>query len=291
MKLSKILSFFLALTLLSIGNPATAQDNGETSASPEAVQDSVAVVPLEEPLAYDDYTVKKYSLTFFGGQFSGARYLENMPLSDRTVLTPGAGDIMGYDGDVLLVSQDFEHYTGAHKEIEAGPAMGGRIGIYISRDFHLDMLGSYSKGTAVTTMQFTENPETAPDKFSRIEVDRDEGFSAIKGGLALMYDATPAMFFGIKPRIGFGLGGIINSYSILPDVTALYLEGNFGLGYEIIDNLTLGANIDATNFAYEVPELGYSNMVNYFTFSLSLTWLIDVIPEDVRAAHQADMEN
>ena len=93
-----------------------------------------------------------------------------------------------------------------------------------------------------------------------------------------------------EARLGFGLGGVINSYSVLPDVTALYLEGNFSLNYEIVDNLALGAALDVTNFAYEVPELGYSNMVNYFTYSVGLTWFIDVIPEDIRRVKICRME-
>jgi hypothetical protein len=290
MKFSKILSLCLSLALLSTGSLAMAQDTGRTP-SPEAVQDTVAAVPEEEILTYEDYTVKKYSLTFYGGSFSGGRYLENEPLNVRTILTPEAYEIQGYDGEVLAESVDYTHYTGAFKEIESGLALGGRIGIYISDNFHLDLLGSYSSGSAITTMQETPDPENNPDVYSRVEVDRDDAFSVIKGGLALMYDAVPATFFGIKPWLGFGLGGVINSYSILPDVTALYLEGNFGLGYELIDRLSLGLGVDATIFSYEVPELGYSNMVNYYTYTLGLTWMINVVPEDVRAAHWADLEN
>lgn len=294
MKFSKILSLFVALTLVTGVHVALAQEAEEVGPEDpnagEAPPGGEEAAP-EEVLTYDDYNVKGYSLNFFAGSFSGARYLENKPLGPRTVLTPGAGDIMGYDGEVLRVSQDFERYTGAQKEIESGPAFGGRIGIYISRSFHLDLVGTYAQGEAVTTMQFTEDPDNAPDKFERIEVDRDDGFRMLKGGLSLTYDAEPATFFGIMPRIGFGLGGLINSYSVLPDVTALYLEGNFSLNYEIVDNLALGAGLDVTNFAYEVPELGYSNMVNYFTYSVGLTWFIDVIPEDVREAHLADQDD
>lgn len=290
MKFSKILFLCLALALLSPGNPAQAQDTGRTP-SPEAAPDTVVAVPEEAVLTYEDYTVKRYSLSFYGGSFSGGRYLENMPLGERTILTPEAYEIQAYDGDVLLQSMDYEHYTGAYKEIDPGLALGGRIGIYISDNFHLDLLGSFSSGSAVTTMQYTPDPENEPDRFSRVEVDRDDAFSVIKGGLALMYDATPATFFGIKPWIGFGLGGIINSYSVLPDVTGLYLEGNFGLGYEFMDGLSLGLGLDAATFSYEVPELGYSNMVNYYALTVGLTWLIDVVPEEVRAAHWADMEN
>ena len=292
----------LALGLLLTGPVLMAQEQTEDPAAPtpsgEAEQQVAAPIE-EEILAYDDYTVKAYTITVFGGNFSGAKYLENMDLAPRTILEDGAGNILGfltgdpsqYKEEFLLVSLDTDHYTGAHKEIKSGPAYGGRIGIYISNDFHLDILGTYASGEAVTTMSFTEDPLNAPEKSERIEVDRDDGFQMYKGGLALMYDATPASFFGIVPRLGFGLGGIINRYSELPDITGLYLEGNFGLNFELFNNVQLGGQVDLTNFAYEVEELGYSNIVNYVTYSVGLTIFLDAIPPEVRASHLADESN
>jgi hypothetical protein len=251
------------------------------------------VAASEENLKYEDYTVKAYSLSFFGGNFSGATYLENQELGPRTVLTPGAGDIISYSGDVLWEStakyaNGLNIYDAAHKEIESGPAFGGRVGIYISRDFHLDLLGTYATGKAVTTMLYRPD-ENDRDNSYRVVVDEDDGFKMVKGGLALMYDARPATFFGIMPRLGFGLGGIINRYSYLEDKTALYLEGNFGLNVELFKNFTLSGQADVTTFAYEVDELGYSNMVNYVTYSLGISWFIDVVPDEVRAAHLAEL--
>lgn len=302
MKFRNFLSLILALGLLLTGPVLMAQEETAGPAAPAPVEETEKQEPApieEEILTYDDYTVKAYTITVFGGNFSGAKYLENMDLAPRTILEKGAGDILGYltgdpaayDGEVLLVSKNYEQYTGAHKEIKSGPAYGGRIGIYISNDFHLDILGTYASGEAVTTMRFTEDPLNAPDKSERIEVDRDNGFKMYKGGLALMYDATPATFFGIVPRLGFGLGGIINRYSELADVTGLYLEGNFGLNYELFKNFQVGGQVDLTNFAYEVEELGYSNMVNYVTYSLGLTVFLDAIPPQVRASHLADENN
>lgn len=298
MNFRNFLSLILAFGLMLSGSILLAQEETEGPAAPAPVEEAVQQEPApieEEILVYDDYTVKAYTITVFGGSFSGAKYLENMDLVPRTVLAQDAGDILGYmtlepenyDGDVLLVSRDAEHYTGAHKEIKSGPAYGGRIGIYISDDFHLDILGTYASGEAVTTMLFTEDPVNAPSKSQRIEVDSDTGFKMYKGGLALMYDATPATFFGIVPRLGFGLGGIINRYSELADVTGLYLEGNIGLNYELFKNFQIGGQVDLTNFAYEVEELGYSNMVNYVTYSLGLTIFLDSVPEQVRASHLA----
>jgi len=293
MKFRNLVSLLFALGLLLSGPVLRAQeetdDPAATAPSEEPVP--VATVPLpEEPLTYEDYSVKAYTLTFFGGQYSGATYLENMELDERTKLTEDEYAIVAYNGETLLVSLDADHYTGAHKEINEGPAYGGRIGIYVSDDFHLDILGTYAKGEAITTMLYTPDPENAPDESERIVVDSDDGYEMMKGGLALMYDATPATFFGIVPQLGFGLGGIINRYSELSDVTGLYLEGNFGLNFELVENFQIGLRADLTNYAYDVEELGYSNMVNFVTYSFGVTWFLDVMPPEVRASHLAEQQ-
>lgn len=277
----------LSLTALLLGSVPAA-----TAQEPTAAQEE-RVAEIEENLKYDDYTVKAYRLSFYAGNFSGATYLDLPELEERTILTPGAGDIVAYDGEVLWESTaKYENgmsiYDSARKEIESGPAFGTRVGIYISNDFHLDLLGTYATGKAVTTMLYRPDPEDITNS-SRMVVDQDDGFKMLKGGLALMYDARPATFFGIMPRLGFGLGGVINRYSFLEDKTALYLEGNFGLSYELFDNFNLTGQADLTSFAYEVDELGYSNMVNYATFSVGVSWFIDVVPSEVRAAHLAEL--
>jgi len=246
------------------------------------------VFEFEEDLEWSDYTVKAYKLGIWAGGYSSSTYLENTPLTGRTVLEIGAGDINGYDGNVLPESRNVDQYTGATKSIEPTDAFGARIGIYIANTFHLDLVGSYASGVATTTMLYTDDPLNFPDQSERILVDSDPGFKTYKGGLALMYDAEGAAMFGIVPRLGFGLGGIINRYSVLEDKTALYLEGSFGLNYEIFDGFELGGQIDVTTYAFQVDELNYSQTVNYSTYSLGISWFIDRVPEQVRAAHRAE---
>ena len=279
MKRSPALCLIAGLCLLWPAATAMAQEaagEGDAEAAPAA--------PL---LKYEDYTVKAYTLSFFGGGFSGTTYMENQELWPRTVLEEGANDIIAYNGQVLDVSRDVRHYDAAHKKIDPGNTYGLRVGIYISDDFHLDLVGSYAQGTAVTTMLYTPDPDGAPDVKSRLTVDTDDGFEVYMGGMNLVYEARPATFFDIVPRLGFGLGGVINRYSALEDVTALYLQGLVGLDYEVVHNLSLTAQADLSIFAYQVEELGYSNMVNYANFTLGLSWFIDVIPPQVRAARYA----
>jgi hypothetical protein len=276
-----ILTLFLLVSLCAgvafaqVPAPATDAEGDET------------VLP-----SYDDHTIKGYSLSFFGGQFSGDKYLENQKLAEFAHFIEGANDIIAYDGEVLIQSKDYNHWDAAHKEIEPGTVFGTRIGMYISDDFHLDILGVYGSSTATTTMLQTATLDGDPNFVERrVELDTDDGFKMFKGGLAFQYDGNKAKVFGIRPRIGFGLGGIINRYSQLSDVTALYLDANFGLDYPIMENLNIAAGLDMTTFAFKVEELGYSNMVSYSTFTIGLTYFIDVLPEPVRAAHKAELEN
>lgn len=292
MKFNTILSLVISVCVSGLAFPALAQDNtppatAETDAEAES---GTIAAPVEEALEWSDYSVKAYTLTVWGGAFSGATYLENKPLGERSVLTEGAGDIISYQGGVLEESRDVRHYTAATKEVEAGDAFGARIGIYIADDFHLDLMGSYATGEAVTSMLFTEDPDAAPDVSERVVVDTDPGFKVYRGGVALMYNAASADIFGAVPRLGFGLGGIINRYSELEDKTAFYLEGNFGLGYEIADDVEIGAQVDLTTFAFEVDELNYSNMISYVTYSIGISWFIDRVPPQVRAAHDAEKD-
>jgi len=288
----KLLTIFALTGLLCAGTAAWSQMDPMEAAARAVAEDETAT---EEDAAaggvtkYEDYTVKSYSLSFFGGNFSGATYLDLPTLGDRTVLTEGAGDILAYDGTVLAESRDMRHFTAAQKEIKSGTGFGGRLGIYISDNFHLDLAASYAQGDAVTSMLYSEDRDNlAESPWVRQELDRDEGFKVYKGGLALTYDAQPATVFGLTPQLGFGLGGVINRFSVLEDKTALYLEGNFGLNARVFHNFDIGGRVDVATFAFEVDELGYSNMVSYTTFSVGATWHIDVLPDDVRAAHQAD---
>jgi hypothetical protein len=289
--LGMALSLVLAFALPGLGAAhAAAQEAPAATLVTDKAQNPTAPAS-DKPLAWKDYRVKGYSLSLFGGHFSGARYLDLMPLAPRTVQTPGAGDILGYDGNVLAESIDppgsVRKYTAARKEIEAGTAIGGRIGIYVADDFHLDLVGNYMSGRAVTTMLHNPDPGIATNTWTRIEVDEDTGFRAYKGGLSLMYDARPATFFGMTPMIGFGLGGVINRYSEIPDKTALYLEGNFGISVQPMDNLKIIGRADLAVFAFEVDELGYSNMVGYRNLTVGAAWFFDRVPTDVRAKYEA----
>ncbi len=303
--MKKVLIPFLILTLgLTLGVPVVfAQSRLVETPDPAEAQDE-ELPPVKKFDKYSDFVVKGYSISFSGGYFAGSKYLDNQLLGPRVYygnnpgFQVGTQDLLRYHpsdddgyGDVLPEStfrdqDDHFVYDAAQKEAEAGAAYNLRIGIYIADAFHLDLTGSYIASRANTTMMHLYEYDD-PTTYRREEVDSDDGFKIYKGGLALMYDAEPARFLGITPRLGFGLGGIINRYTSLEDKTALYLEANFALNYDLFKNVDLTAGVDYATFAFEVDELGYSNMVHYTTFSMGLTWFVDVLPDDIRAAHEA----
>jgi len=298
MKHSTVLSLFLALGLVLSGATLYAQD-GDPAA---AAADTMAAEAVVEALEYEDFTVKAYSISLFGGSFSGGRFLD---LQEREVRTDygtpppphilGPGDILGYNGLPLSVAREklddgiTNRYDAAQKEINSGPAYGGRIGVYISDSFHLDIIGSYARSEAVTTM-LQRSEDNDPAKAVRVQVDEDVDFATYRGGLSLVYDAHPARIFGLVPRLGFGIGGVINSFSELEEKTSLYLEGSFGLGARVFSTVDIIGQVDVSTFSFDVEELGYSNMVSYNTFSLGISWWIDVLPDGVRAARDAETE-
>lgn len=302
-KLVCVLAFaaFCAATALAADPAPAPAAKAPADMATAAKADPAAVAAAEKPLEWKDYKIKAYTLAFYGGSFSGATYLDLMPISPRTMVAANAYTVFAYDG----VGDDGEghldearnmtspdplarRYNAPRKEIESGTAFGGRIGIYVADDFHLDLTGSYMSGRAVTTMLYNPDSSNPANSWNRIEVDEDPGFAAYKGGVSLMYDATPATFLGLKPLLGFGLGGIINRFSVLEDKTALYLEGNFGLSARPAKNLEVIARTDVAVFAFEVDELGYSNMVNYKNFLIGVSWFLDTVPADVRAKHLAE---
>lgn len=290
-KFALVLALVLALAVaFSVPGPAVAPAAAENAPAVTAVatDSTLTAAPEgEKSLAWKDYKVKGYSLSVMGGHFSGATYLDLKPLRPKTVLTDGAGDVFGYNGEVVIESRDPVHYTGARKEVEPGTAFGGRIGVYVADDFHLDLVGNYMSGRAVTTMLHNPDPGIATNPWTRIEVDEDTGFRTYKGGLSLMYDARPATLWGMTPMIGFGLGGVLNRYTQLADKTALYLEGNFGISMKATENLTIIGRADVAVFAFEVDELGYSNMVTYRNLTVGASWFLDRVPADARAKYEA----
>ncbi len=241
-----------------------------------AQEDELPPVPEaeEEGVPEASYSIKQISLSVFGGWFSGATYLELPPLEARTELAEGSNDIYMFDGSIFQLPT---YYDAPQKKIDAGTAFGGRIGFYLSDEFHLDLITTITRTKAVTSFQ-NNNPRDPKAPFREV-MDTDDGFTVYQGGGALMYDVTTADLLGLHPYFGLGLGGIINHFSHIADKTALYFELITGLSYNLKDDLQLRAQFNATTLSFEREELRYAKQVTYAQASLGITWLINTTPK------------
>jgi hypothetical protein len=237
---------------------------------------------------WEDYTVKAYKISVFGGVFGGDEYL-NLPVkSDRTQVEEGSDWVMGFDGTFWTPDElDYEIYDGPIKTIENGWTAGFKVGSYLTEEFHVDLVFSYSSSQAVLTMVNADDPE---NQF-REEIDRDESVQIFRGAVTLMYDLRRWDLWGISPYFGFGFGGVLNTFSNLEDRGGLFLVGSFGLERHIAGSTSIFAQFDYTTFTMSRHELEYTETVAYTDILLGLSFLIDVVPPEVRALREAELED
>ena len=169
----------------------------------------------------------------------------------------------------------YDKVADAHRSLESGTTIGGRVGFYLSDEFHLDLVASVTSSKAVTSF-LNSDPRNAGN--FREQLDEDTGFTSYMGGGNLMYDVRSMRILGLMPFAGAGIGGIINRFSQLPDKTALYFQLTGGFIYHINDSVRLNTRFTATTFSFETEELIYAEQVTYASISMGLTWMIDVTP-------------
>lgn len=256
-----------------------------TAGTASCVLAQEAAEAADESLTYDDYTVKAYSLSLYGGYFSGGTFFELPPIADdRTFVEEGTNRVMGYNGEWLPL--DPAVYDAPRKRIESGGGFGGTLGIYLSDVFHMDLSLTMSKSKATTTMLY-RNPND-PENPYREKVDEDDSFNSYTGGVNLIYDIRNASFAGMFPYVGFGLGGVINSFTVLDDKTALFFEGVGGLRLHLAGDFSLQAQVNLRTFSFLTEELNYSQQVTFANFFVGVSYFIDVVPADVRAARDLE---
>lgn len=220
------------------------------------------------------YSIKTITLSFFGGWFSGATFLDLPPLEARTQLEEGSDEVLRYDNTVFELP---EYYDAPQKKIKPGRTFGGKVGFYLSEEFHLDLTAAVTFSEATTSF-LNSDPENVGGPF-REQLDVDDSFTIYKGGGSLMYDITTVDFFGFMPYFGLGLGGIINRFSHLEDKTALYFELTAGLAYRLGNSLRISTQFSATTLSFPTEELVYSKQVTYGYASVGIVWVIDATPD------------
>jgi len=280
--------------LLLCATWAAAQDPAEPTAEPAETE---AAAP---ELTYDDYFVKGYTISVFGGTFKGDQYLD-LPVKDpRSYVTPDSRRIMSYStGEFFTEGElNYDQYDGAVKELEDGNSFGFKLGTHITDQFHVDIDFTYSTTQAVLRMTnkgWVRGPEgefqnLPSDEWVVEEIDRDPDVKVYRAGLTLNYDFLQYRLFGIYPALGFGFGGVITRFSVLDDTGGLYFTGKAGLHRPLAGGLSIFAEYDATVFAMSRDELDYTTMVTFQDLRIGLGWFIDVVPPEVRERRARELE-
>jgi hypothetical protein len=224
------------------------------------------------------YRLKKISLGLYGGTFSGGTFLDLPTPGPRTRVDEGSDTIYRYDG-LPFTTLDSRFYSAPRKEIQSSTQLGGKIGFYLSDQFHLDLQLAMAASKATTSFLYAD-PHTLEADTVRVQVDEDPGFKALMGGAGLAFDATSLSFAGITPVAGCAFGGIINRFSHLDDKTALYFQFGIGFYHDFGAKIRLSTQFAATTFSFAREELRYSKQVTYTNLSLGLAYLVDMIPGD-----------
>lgn len=264
-----------------------AQDPAEP-ATPvvESPQPAVEDFDLEPEMTYEDYTIKGYTISVFGGAFYGDEYL-NLPLrGERTFEDEGADNIMSYDGEWLAYNREI--HDAPIKTLEDATGFGFKVGSWLNDNVHIDLTFSYV-GTEASLTMLNKTPETpAADDTFREELSRDTDVTIFRAGLGLSYELRQFELLGIHPYVGFGFGGVITRFSAIDDTGELFFNGSLGATRPISDDLAIFAQYDMTTFAMSRDELHYTERVNFSDLRIGVSWFIDVVPAEVRALHEAD---
>lgn len=236
-----------------------------------------------------EYRLKRITLSVYGGSFSGGKFLELPRPWERTMVAEGSDELYQYDG-TLFQNEEYlpmiqkryykTQFFAPIKKIEPGTMFGGRIGFYLSEEFHLDIRLSFAKSKATTSLLYDNPADFQMPEPTRLIVDEDKNFKSFLIGTDLSYDLRTLKMFGVTPFIGCGFGGIINRFSYLEDKTALYFQGNLGVAANLSSDVQLSALYMATTFSFTREELFYGKQVTYGMAAAQLTYVIDMIPGD-----------
>ncbi len=229
-------------------------------------------------------SIKKISLSFGGGYYSGDTYYELPPMSERAQVADHTFDITLFNGTILPMG------TGTHdnpnglsaprKEIDAGSTFYGDVGFYLSDEFHIDLRFAVSRGDAILSLERIEDGEPTGERVYGTEEEGwvDTGFKSYMAGMDLTYDTRQLAFLGLTPYFGFGIGGVINSFTALEDKTGLYFNLYGGLLRPLGRGLQLDARLSAATYPFETEEVNYSQQVTMMTATIGLTKVFDVKP-------------
>lgn len=282
MNLRTFSNLLLAGTLVSWSLVAVAQD---VTASSDPLDADPLESEIAEELTWKDYKIKSYTIQLFGGMFGGDTFLELPVMGEQTEVQEGSQRVMGFNGEWWKLDElDYTRFDGPIKTLEDGTTFGFRIGAYLSDRFHLDLALAYSSTEAVLTMVNTDE-----DDLPRVEIDRDPSVQVLRSSLQMAYDLNNFELFGFRPYLGFGFGGIITRFSNLGDEGGLFVVGTGGFRRHMAGSASAFIQFDLTTFTMARDELHYTETMSYTDITAGISFWVDVVPQDVRSLHEAEM--
>jgi len=258
----------LLLALLTAAFPVLAQDQTATEAEPSAA---------DEP----ESSIKKVAFSFSAGTYSGATFFELPVQDDRAAVEQGAHFVTLYNGEVMELPDGLtpNRLDAPRKEIESGSFFEGRIGFYLSDNFHIDLMGGLALSEAnLSLVQIEDGMILGRISGTEAEGYRDSSFSSYMGGVQLGYDGHALETLGLTPNFGMGLGGVINRFSVLEDKTALFFQLYGELMVPLKGGLQAKGRVTATSYSFQTEEVTYTEQLTTTTLTLGLTWIFDVKP-------------
>jgi hypothetical protein len=258
-------ALFTVLILVLACSVATAQDTPD---------------PVDEDAPTS--AIKKITISFDGGTYSGAQYFDLPILDDRAQLEEGTNVVTLFNNDELDLGNEIpadDGFAAPRKEIGSGQSFAARVGFYLNDSFHVDLLGSL----AIAEAKFSAIEYRDGLPLGRVGGTEemgwvDKGFKAYQGGVQLGFDAHNLKRFGLVPSFGMGFGGIINRFSVLEDKTALYFQLYGELSHSLGEHFKLTSRYTATTYSLNTEEVEYAEQVTTFNMTLGFTWLFDAKP-------------
>ena len=229
-------------------------------------------------------SIKKISLSFGGGYYSGDTYYELPPMSDRAQVEAHSFDITLFNGQILDMGtgvHDFPNgWSAPRKEIDSGTAFQGAVGFYLSDAFHIDLRVQYATSKAILSVEQMRDGQPTGERIYGSEADGwvDSDFKSYTGGMDLTYDLYQLQVMGLTPYAGFGIGGVINSFSVLEDKTGLYFNLFGGFLKPLGNGFQLNARLSAATYPFETEEVHYTTQVTMLSATIGLTKVFDVHP-------------
>lgn len=211
------------------------------------------------------FQVSRIELALFGGFLGGDSFLELPDLSGDLTFDTGAAQIVDFSGGAR------KDLRAPLKYIQDGKLIGGTASFYLGPNFGMQLTGSWAVAEAVLTGH-------AKGDTKRFVADRTDMDLITIGGNIIYNLGKERKWYGIRPFVNLGFGGILNKFPDVDDVGALYFNYGGGLSYPAFKSFRLEAMAHWRLYTFDTDEISRDETVQLPTLLLGIAWRHDVPP-------------